>query len=87
MKAPPGERANVDEMGDSDTHAIGDRGPDHYHVVQQGTGGAGGVPVPNVGEITVTNQYTSSGTALVPGNIQDTPAYLVVGSYFIKFTL
>jgi microcystin-dependent protein len=87
-----GERAGVDDMGDSDAAAIANRGPDHYHTVKYSAGAGSGVQLPlaSAADSSITG-YTSDGTftgsfTWTPGNILDKPAYLVVGSYFIKYT-
>jgi len=80
-----GEHADVDSMGDSDGAAIANRRPKHFHNSQYGSNSVGGtVPAIGVFDSVVTTTYpTTPGST---NNIQDTPAYLVVGSYFIKFT-
>jgi len=80
-----GEHADVDSMGDSDGAAITDRRPKHFHNTQHGTNSVGGtVPVHTTFDSAITGTYpTTPGST---SNIQDTPAYLVVGSYFIKYT-
>jgi microcystin-dependent protein len=79
-----GEHADVDSMGESDGAAIANRRPKHYHLSQYGTTSTGGtIPVMATFDSTITNTYPTT-----PGstdNIQDTPAFLVVGSWFIKY--
>jgi microcystin-dependent protein len=79
-----GEHADVDSMGDSDGAAIADRRPKHYHLAQFGTTSVGGsVPVIAQFDNSITNTYPTTPSSA--GNIQDTPAFLVVGSWFIKY--
>ena len=77
-----GEHTEVDAMGDSDGAAIANRSASHYHQFdsQNATGFASVIsrvaPGPaDLGIKTSGNQ-----------NLADKPAYLVVGSYFIKYT-
>lgn len=80
-----GEHADVDDMGESDGAAIANRRPKHFHNSQYGSTSVGGtVPVVSTFDTVVTTTFpTTPGSG---SNIQDTPAYLVVGSWFIKFT-
>jgi len=86
-----GEHADVDSMGDSEGGAvIANRRPKHYHLSQYGANSVGGtIPTAaSAGEspvldTTVTRTYpTTPGST---GNLQDGPAYLVAGSWFIKY--
>lgn len=79
-----GEHTDVDNMGDSDGAAIANRSPSHYHNTQFGTDSLGGA-VPNRGSGTDTapdTVYPTTGNQ----NLLNTPAYLIAGSYFIKYT-
>lgn len=80
-----GEHADVDDMGESEGAAVANRRPKHFHNSQYGSSSLGGtVPVIGSFDTAVTNTYpTTPGST---NNVQDTPAYLVVGSWFIKFT-
>lgn len=81
-----GEHANVDSMGDSDGVAIANRQPQHRHtVVSFGTGSGGGQAISAPSSFTAQSSFNNSeiGPASSP---LDAPAYLVVGSYFIKYT-
>lgn len=75
-----GTHANVDDMGDNEGQTLANRGPHHHHTITAGDAGQqGGVGQNNTLDQIVTG-LTSGGGAL------DRPGYLVVGSYFIKFT-
>lgn len=76
-----GEHADVDDMGHSDGAAIANRTPSHHHLIssrsEQGFTQELGREANTVDATTLK----TSGNA----NLQDTPAFLVVGSYFIKY--
>lgn len=80
-----GEHTSVDVMGDSDGSAIANRGPHHNHnfqLYETSTGSA--LPNDNI----LSSNGVASTTLFVgatDGPLNQ-PAYLVVGSYFIKFT-
>jgi microcystin-dependent protein len=77
-----GEHADVDEMGESDGAAVASRSVKHHHLAQFGTTSVGGaVPLATQFDSVITNTYTTTG-----GGPQDSPAFLVVGSWFIKYT-
>jgi microcystin-dependent protein len=83
-----GEHTDVDEMGDSDGKAIANRSSKHFHQSQFGANSVGGtIPVPNSLDSVITRTFpTSPGTSVSYSALpQDTPAFLVVGSYFIKY--
>lgn len=75
-----GEHADVDVMGDSDGGTIANRTPSHYHV-QSHRDGSGGGDALRGGNNVLQSLGNTSGSGR-----QDKPAYLVAGSYFIKFT-
>jgi microcystin-dependent protein len=76
-----GEHAEVDSMGDSDGVAIANRSPSHHHLED---------PAPPVGGYSGSGYGANYQAALAKtsgnANLQDKPSYLVVGSYFIKYT-
>jgi hypothetical protein len=81
-----GEHSTVDAMGDSDGTAIASRGPSHNHVttiVAHGSGGNNNTAfgLGDVGVSSTNVNYTSGG-----GGALNVPGYLVVGSWFIKYT-
>jgi microcystin-dependent protein len=84
-----GEHGDADSMGDSEGQAIAGRTPKHYHRANFGSNSLGGqVPAIGVFDTAVTfSTITTAGTApATTYGAQDTPAYLVVGSWFIKYT-
>ena len=92
MLVAEGEHADVDAMGDSDGLAIGIRKPKHHHLSQYGDNSAGGtIPImgafDNDGVISYTFPTSpATSNADKANHPEDAPAYLVAGSYFIKFT-
>lgn len=76
-----GEHANVDVMGDNEGQTIANRGPHHHHRFDMQQGGTNGNDPGAGNTIAVAQDGTTTG-----GAAQDKPAYLVAGSYFIKFT-
>jgi hypothetical protein len=76
-----GTNSYVDAMGDSDGLSLADRSPSHKHRLMMEAGGTNGSE-PGRGNTLDTGEYayTSGGGAL------DLPSYLVVGSWFIKYT-
>lgn len=77
-----GEHAEVDAVGDSDGASIANRTPSHHHLETAKDGASGTGPFAQGNNTTFSNLLKTSGNA----NLQDKPAYLVAGSYFIKFT-
>lgn len=77
-----GEHVEVDAMGDTEGAVIADRAASHHHkeAARDGTIGAG--PYAQGNNVLFTGLEKTSGNA----NLQDKPAYLVVGSWFIKYT-
>lgn len=77
-----GEHTEVDDIGDSDGVSIANRTPSHHHTegARDGTGGTS--PFYGGNNTLFMTAVKTSGNA----NLVDKPAYLVVGSYFIKFT-
>lgn len=75
-----GEHTDVDVIGDSDGAAIANRTPSHFHV-QSHRDGTGGSDALRGGNNVLQFLGNTSGSG-----VQDKPAYLVVGSYFIKYT-
>ena len=80
-----GEHSAVDVMGDSDGEDIGTRGPSHFHkttITGNGSGANNNTPFGygDVGAGSAPHVYDSTG-----GGAQDTPGYLVAGSWFIKY--
>lgn len=77
-----GEYTQVDAMGDSDGIDVTLRSPSHIHDTQFGSSSLGG-------SFTVSTQRDTAATFLADttgnANMQDTPSFLVAGSYFIKF--
>ncbi len=92
MPVGEGEHANVDSMGDSDGAAIADRQVAHYHTAPMADAGPNGL-LPAVGANVTPSasaQYTSpvpfvNGRSSAPGYIKDNPAFLVCGSWFVKY--
>jgi len=82
-----GTHTNVDALGDSDGVALDKRSGAHWHIVRAAefTGFAGNLLAPTSAK---DSGHTSSPGAV--GTATDLPAegpaYLVVGSYFIKYT-
>jgi microcystin-dependent protein len=77
-----GEHAEVDSMGESEGAAVASRSIYHHHRAQFGSTSVGGsVPAVQILDSAVTFTYPTTG-----GNTQDTPAFLVAGSWFIKYT-
>lgn len=77
-----GEHTNVDIMGDSEGQAIATRGPHHHHrftLEQPVTGNGTDAAAGNTIDTGASGTTTGGGT-------QDLPAYLVAGSFFIKYT-
>lgn len=77
-----GENADVDNMGDSEGSAIANRGPSHHHTVYAGNQTGFSSYLTRMAFDTGLANYNTSGSGAV-----DKPAYLVVGSYFIKYTV
>ena len=77
-----GEHADVDVMGDSEGQPIATRTPSHHHRFDMEQPVTGNGSNPAAGN---TIQVGADGTT-TGGGAQNKPAYLVVGSYFIKFT-
>lgn len=77
-----GEHADVDSMGDSDGAAIANRSPSHHHRESARDGATGTGPYAQGNNVLYTALEKTSGNA----NLADNPAFLVVGSYFIKYT-
>ncbi len=92
MPVGEGEHANVDSMGDSDGAAIADRQAAHYHTIVSGASG-GGVTASQAGasnssgvpQYTTPVPFVNGRTGAAAGYLQDNPAFLVVGSWFIKY--
>lgn len=76
-----GEHTDVDVMGDSDGLTIASRGPSHHHRTNMEGGGPNGN---EPGRGNTLDEGVSAATT--GGGLQDRPSYIVVGSYFIKFT-
>lgn len=76
-----GEHTNVDVMGDNEGQTIANRGPHHHHRFDMQQGGTNGNDPGAGNTISVAQDGTTTG-----GAAQDKPAYLVAGSYFIKYT-
>lgn len=77
-----GEHADVDNMGDSDGVSITNRSPSHHHTEQARDGAIGTGPYAQGNNILYSGLLSTSGNA----NLTDNPAFLTVGSYFIKYT-
>jgi microcystin-dependent protein len=77
-----GTNANVDDIGDNEGQSLANRGPHHHHrfTLEQPVSGNGSDAAAGNTIDTGANGTTTGGAA------QDKPAYLVVGSYFIKYT-
>lgn len=78
-----GEHAYVDVMGDNEGQAIGQRGPAHYHQWYPGQGESIGGTYPNAASYDDTPDTRN--TSPYPTGAQDVPAFLVAGSWFIKY--
>lgn len=83
-----GEHADVLNVGLNDGKAITLRSVKHFHQSQYGSNSVGGtIPVPPALDSVVTRTYpTSPGNSLGFSSLpQDAPAYLVAGSWFLKY--
>jgi microcystin-dependent protein len=85
-----GEHTDIDSMGESDGAVIANRRPKHYHLSQYGNDSLGGtIPTAaSAGESAGKDTNVDWTYATTPGatnNLLDGPAYLVVGSWFIKY--
>jgi microcystin-dependent protein len=76
-----GEHANVDVMGDSEGQLIANRGPHHHHEWTRGNGNSVGGFLGNFPSFDVVGSQVSTGG----GAALDKAAYLVAGSWFIKY--
>jgi len=85
LAAAEGTHTSVDDMGDSDGATLNNRRPQHYHNSQFGSNSAGGtIPATAAKDTSITFTYpTTPGSG---NNLLDGPAYLVFGSYFVKYT-
>lgn len=77
-----GAHTQVDTLGDSDGVALADRSPSHWHGETVLDGGGGGAPLRGGNNVSYPDAAATSGNP----NLKDNPAFLVVGSYFIKYT-
>jgi len=89
-----GEQADVDTMGDNEGKAIAQRSVKHFHQSQYGGASVGGTIIVGASQgespaldSSITRTYpTSPGVGVSFSALpQDTPAYLVAGSWFIKY--
>jgi microcystin-dependent protein len=80
-----GEHTTVDVMGDSDGVAVANRSPNHRHTVEYGGSGSDSTILGDVGPGSITAGEIATKSAATTGTPVDSPAYLVVGSYFIKY--
>ena len=76
-----GEHADVDDMGDNEGAAIASRTPSHFHKVDTRNQTGFSSFITKQGFDAGADQQNTSGSG-----VQDKPAYLVVGSWFIKYT-
>lgn len=83
-----GEHADVLSVGLNDGKAIAFRSVKHFHQSQYGSNSVGGtIPNPASLDSVVTRNYpTTPGNSVSFSSLpQDTPAYQVAGSWFIKY--
>ncbi len=81
-----GEHTTVDAMGDNEGMAIANRSPEHRHEVDYGGSGGDGSVLGDVSLGGVTAGQITTKTTDTASLPVDTPAYLVAGSYFIKYS-
>ena len=75
-----GTHSTVDALGDSDGAALANRSSSHHHIENVRTGAIGTGPFSQGNDTLGTGEKTSGNASL-----QDTPAFLVAGAYFIKY--
>lgn len=85
MPIGQGTHADVDTVGDNDGTALASRTPKHKHTTFNSLGGSGTTPAAYISRLATFADYGALLVGPQTNTPTDTPAFVVVGSWFIKY--